>query len=113
MKLILATLLLVFMVSACGQKQEADTQAHQTEITEQATEEATEQTSTETTETAKAAPVNKYCMVVSEHEIDPKVTLEYEGTVYGFCCEDCIPKFKKDPEKYISDFKKRNGAKEF
>ncbi|NOY05752.1 MAG: YHS domain-containing protein [Chlorobi bacterium] len=113
MKPILAFVLLVFMVSACGQKQEAGTQAHKTEITEQATEQATEQPSGETTEITDATPVNKYCMVVSEHEVDPKVTLDYKGTVYGFCCEDCIPKFKKDPEKYISAFKKRNGAKEF
>jgi len=108
MKPILAIILLVFMVSACGQEQKADTQARESEITEQ----AAEQPSGETVETTDAVPVNKYCMVVSEHEVDPKVTLEYEGTVYGFCCEDCIPKFKKDPEKYISAFKKRNGAKE-
>ena len=26
---------------------------------------------------------------------------EYKGKVYFFCCDDCPPKFKEDPEKYI------------
>ena len=25
----------------------------------------------------------------------------YEGKCVYFCCESCVPKFKKDPEKYI------------
>jgi YHS domain-containing protein len=27
---------------------------------------------------------------------------EYKGKVYYFCCADCPPKFKADPEKYIT-----------
>lgn len=30
-----------------------------------------------------------------------KVTYEYEGKVYNFCCAMCIDEFKKDPQKYI------------
>ncbi|MFA5794195.1 MAG: YHS domain-containing protein [Candidatus Brocadiia bacterium] len=26
--------------------------------------------------------------------------LEYKGEVYYFCCNDCPPKFRKNPEKY-------------
>lgn len=45
-------------------------------------------------------PVNKNCAVEQEHKADPKVTFEYKGKVYAFCCEGCIDEFKKDPEKY-------------
>ena len=50
-------------------------------------------------------PVNKYCAVNRDEEIDPTVTYVYKGKVIGFCCDDCIPKFKKDPEKYMKDLK--------
>ena len=50
-------------------------------------------------------PVNKFCAVNRDHEVDPKVTYTYNGKVIGFCCEDCIPDFKKDPEKYLKDLK--------
>lgn len=48
--------------------------------------------------------VNTHCMVEPEHEIDPKVTVVHEGKTYGFCCEDCIPKFQKEPAKYLAAF---------
>ena len=51
---------------------------------------------------AAAAPVNKYCAVNTKDLVDPKVTLVYKGKVYGFCCEDCIKDFQKDPEKYAA-----------
>ena len=38
-------------------------------------------------------------------KIDPKVTTVYKGKVIGFCCEDCIEKFNKDPEKYMKTLK--------
>ena len=28
-------------------------------------------------------------------------TVVYEGKIYHFCCDDCVVKFKKDPEKYV------------
>lgn len=56
---------------------------------------------------ATAAPVNKYCLVEPQHEIDPDVTLVYEGKTYGFCCKDCPPKFLKDPKKFIAAFEAR------
>lgn len=53
---------------------------------------------------AQAKPINKLCPI--EHDaIDPTVTYVYNGKVIGFCCADCIPKFKKDPEKYMKDLK--------
>jgi YHS domain-containing protein len=51
-------------------------------------------------------PVNKYCPISGTEEVDPDCkTVTYKGQVIGFCCEDCIPKFEKDPEKYIKNMK--------
>jgi YHS domain-containing protein len=54
---------------------------------------------------ASAKAINKYCAVDREDEVDPAVTYLYQGKVIGFCCEDCVPKFKKDPEKYMKVLK--------
>ena len=59
-----------------------------------------------TQKSATTKPINKYCAVEQENEIDPKVpTVQYQGKTIGFCCEDCIPKFKADPEKYMTTLK--------
>ncbi len=55
------------------------------------------------TEEKKAVDAgNKICPVSGE-KIDEKtkVTYEYEGKIYNFCCDMCIPTFKKDPQNYI------------
>lgn len=54
---------------------------------------------------ASATPINKFCAVEHENEVDPKVTTIYNGKVIGFCCKDCVPKFKQDPEKYMASLK--------
>jgi YHS domain-containing protein len=46
-------------------------------------------------------PVNSVCLV-SHEDVDPTITYKYEGKTYAFCCNKCLAKFKKDPEKYIS-----------
>ena len=45
---------------------------------------------------------NKICPVTGE-KIDEKekVTYEYQGKIYNFCCSACPIEFKKDPDKYI------------
>lgn len=45
---------------------------------------------------------NKICPVTGE-KIDEKskVTYEYKGRIYNFCCAACIDEFKKDPDIYI------------
>jgi YHS domain-containing protein len=50
---------------------------------------------------------NEYCPVSGE-KIDEKtkVTYEYKGKVYNFCCQDCVEEFKKNPEEYIEKMKK-------
>ena len=35
---------------------------------------------------------------------DPHV-IEHEGTTVKFCCDQCVPTFNKDPEKYIAKIK--------
>ena len=45
---------------------------------------------------------NKICPVSGESVDEAaKVTYEYEGKIYNFCCSMCIDEFKKEPQKYI------------
>ena len=34
----------------------------------------------------------------------------YEGTTIKFCCKPCLPKFEKNPEKYMADLKEEIEA---
>jgi YHS domain-containing protein len=52
------------------------------------------------TQPVAAIAVNKFCPVMPEDPIDPKVTFVHAGKAYAFCCESCIDDFKKDPEKF-------------
>ena len=47
-------------------------------------------------------PVNSKCLVTGE-DIDPAMTVVYDGKTYGFCCADCIKAFNKNPEKYLAN----------
>lgn len=38
---------------------------------------------------------------------DP-VVINYEGQEIKFCCDSCVPKFKKDPAKYLSTLEHAN-----
>ena len=52
--------------------------------------------------TQPSKPVNKFCAVEGKgHDADPKITTSYKGKTIGFCCNDCVDEFKKDPEKYM------------
>ena len=70
-----------------------------------ANEQPTTKPTTAPTTQAADKPVNKFCAVEKDNEVDPKVTLLYKGKVIGFCCKDCIKDFEKDPEKYMKDLK--------
>ncbi|HSI35262.1 MAG: YHS domain-containing protein [Phycisphaerae bacterium] len=51
-------------------------------------------------------PVNKFCAVEGgDHDVDPKVTVVYQGKTIGFCCRDCVDEFNKNPEKYAKGIK--------
>lgn len=45
--------------------------------------------------------VNTKCPVSGEELSADSPSYEYEGKLYGFCCEGCMKKFAKDPEKYL------------
>jgi YHS domain-containing protein len=50
--------------------------------------------------------VNKFCAVEKENAVDPTVaTTTYKGKTIGFCCEDCIKKFDRDPDAFVADLK--------
>ena len=54
---------------------------------------------------SSAAPVNKKCPV-SGDDVDPKgKTIVYKGKTIGFCCNDCIDLFNKNPDKYADKIK--------
>ena len=62
-------------------------------------------TTTQPATTQPAAPVNKKCPVSGE-DVNPKgKTVTYKGKVVGFCCDDCIEKFNKEPDKYVDSLK--------
>ncbi|MBU1124969.1 MAG: YHS domain-containing protein [Candidatus Omnitrophica bacterium] len=45
---------------------------------------------------------NKICPVMGNPiNENSKVTYEYEGRIYHFCCPACIEAFKNDPQKYM------------
>jgi len=57
-----------------------------------------------TTTTAPAPKaVNAMCPVETDHPVDDRQTLIYNGKTIGFCCEDCPVEFKKNPEKYLNN----------
>lgn len=47
-------------------------------------------------------PFNTVCPVSTEPIENSKFTYEYKGKTYAVCCNSCLKKIKKDPEKYIS-----------
>jgi YHS domain-containing protein len=49
-------------------------------------------------------PINAKCPVSGE-DLDPNVSIVYEGKTIGFCCQDCVKAFKKNPEKYADKIK--------
>jgi YHS domain-containing protein len=62
--------------------------------------------------TPSASPIifNAHCPISGE-PVNPKAnTIEFEGKVFGFCCNGCDVKFKKNPSKYAARISK-NGKK--
>lgn len=46
--------------------------------------------------------VNTVCPVMPDHKAKADRVVEYHDKTYGFCCKQCMKKFKADPEKYIA-----------
>jgi hypothetical protein len=76
-----------------------------TETPAEGTDPAAPATAPATQASASLTIANKYCAVMSDHEIDPKVTVANAGKTIGFCCKDCIPTFEKEPAKYLAALK--------
>lgn len=56
------------------------------------------------------SPTTEACPVSGEPIMgNSKITYEYKGKTYRFCCPECIEEFKKDPEKYINKMNKQEG----
>ncbi len=68
-------------------------------------------TAHENHEEKAASPANDVCPVSGEEiDKDTKITYEYKGKTYRFCCPDCAEEFKKDPEKYLEKIKKQKNS---
>lgn len=44
---------------------------------------------------------NTVCPITGD-KVSPKAFVDYEGKRYHFCCQNCVKKFKKNPEKYLA-----------
>lgn len=51
----------------------------------------------------KETKVTKLVCPVTGEDADETVTYAYKGKTFYFCCDNCITKFKKDPETYIKN----------
>ncbi len=81
-------------LAGCGKEEAPATPA--SDVTVPASQPATTQPQ------AQAQFDNELCPI-SKHAISGKgVAVEYKGKTYGFCCDDCAPAFKADPEKYLT-----------
>ena len=54
------------------------------------------------TESTSAEPL---CPVMEDEPIDPKTWVRYRGKRVYVCCEECVQRFKEDPEKYSAGIK--------
>jgi len=50
-------------------------------------------------------PMNRFCAVERENEVDARITVTHAGQTVGFCCKDCMKDFRKDPKKYLAGLK--------
>jgi YHS domain-containing protein len=67
---------------------------------------ATTATAPATKKAAANGAINEYCAVEKDNKIDEHgKTYTYNGKIIGFCCDDCIDEFKKNPEKYMATLK--------
>ncbi len=117
-KTFLLVLLFSFLFTAAGVAQEKEGKScgnsccdEKTKMTHQLDMDHSMMDKKDTTETAEITPPvkeaavnlqawNAVCPVRGE-VIDPEANkVEYNGKVYGFCCNGCDAKFKKNPEKY-------------
>jgi len=61
-------------------------------------------------ETAEGQIWNKVCPVEGKLVNSDSSTFEFNGKVFGFCCEGCDSKFQKDPETFLKNLNE-DGSK--
>ena len=49
--------------------------------------------------------VNRKCPLKVDSRVDPQQTVVYNGKIIGFCCSDCVEKWKKNPAGYAAAVK--------
>jgi YHS domain-containing protein len=61
--------------------------------------------------TAKPYPIET-CLVSGGKlgEMGDAVVINHEGQEIKFCCKTCVPKFKKDPAKYLQKLNHANPS---
>lgn len=61
--------------------------------------------------TAKPYPLGT-CLVSGEElgSMGDPTVINHAGREIKFCCDSCVPKFKKDPEKYLSKLDHANPS---
>lgn len=84
MKTIILISTLVLALTSCSKEKAASEEAADTNV-------------------AKAYPL-EVCIVSGEKlgSMGEPVVIEHEGQEVKFCCDSCVPRFKKDPAKYLS-----------
>jgi YHS domain-containing protein len=55
--------------------------------------------------------IQEVCPVTGE-KINKDISEYYQGRTMYFCCDACVSKFNKDPEKYLKDMDKQSKTKE-
>lgn len=49
--------------------------------------------------------VNRKCPIKPDARVDTAQTLEYKGKIIGFCCSDCVDKWKANPAAHAAAVK--------
>jgi YHS domain-containing protein len=65
----------------------------------------TQPTTAPSTSPAAATPANQKCPVSGDPVAAKGKTVIYQGKTIGFCCDDCVEPFQKNPEKYAKNIK--------
>jgi len=91
---------LSYAMSCCDASSES---GHHQKVAQVANGKIQESTTKQVDSSKKEVNVgNKICPVTGEKiNENTKVTYEYQGKIYNFCCAGCPDEFKKNPEKYI------------
>lgn len=54
-------------------------------------------------DSAALSPTNTMCPVMPDEEVDPEISVEYEGQRVYFCCNRCRKQFLEAPAEYLGN----------